>query len=62
MNKVRVLPPTLALKALVELNEFPERIDSELKSLKEWISKTPHLKARTDDQFLMAFLRFIYFD
>lgn len=56
------MPPTLALKALVELNEFPERIDSELKSLKEWISKTPHLKARTDDQFLMAFLRFIYFD
>lgn len=57
MNNIRPLPPALALKALAELNEFPERIESELSSLKEWISKTPHLKARTDDQFLMAFLR-----
>ncbi|CRK86618.1 CLUMA_CG000455, isoform A [Clunio marinus] len=40
-----------------ELHEDKEKIEDYLKALKEWIEKSPHLKARTDDQFLVAFLR-----
>ncbi|VVC91866.1 unnamed protein product [Leptidea sinapis] len=54
---IRPLIPELAEKARLELNEDPKRIESDLQHLKEWISKQPHLKARTDDQWLIVFLR-----
>lgn len=57
MSNIRPLPPLLALRAKEELNEVPERIDDDLKAFREWISKQSYLKARTDDQFLIAFLR-----
>ncbi|XP_055908953.1 alpha-tocopherol transfer protein-like [Eupeodes corollae] len=57
MSNLRPLTPLLALRAKEELNEVPERIDDDLKAFREWIAKQPHLNARTDDQFLMAFLR-----
>lgn len=57
MPNIRPLPEPLALKAQKELNEVPERIDEDLAALRTWIAKQPHLKARTDDQFLVAFLR-----
>ncbi|XP_037813926.1 alpha-tocopherol transfer protein-like [Lucilia sericata] len=57
MSKIRPLSAKLALKAQEELGEKPERIDDDIKALREWIQKQPHLKARTDDQLLVAFLR-----
>ncbi|CAH0749101.1 unnamed protein product [Diatraea saccharalis] len=54
---VRPLNAELAEKARVELNEDPKRVPDDLKHLKEWIDKQPHLNARKDDQWLIAFLR-----
>lgn len=54
---VRPLTPALSALAEKELNETPERLVSDIKALKEWIRQSPHLRARTDDQFLVTFLR-----
>lgn len=55
--KVRELSPELAKKAQEELNEVPERLAEDVKVLREWVAKQPHLRARTDDQNLVNFLR-----
>ena len=57
MSKIRPLPPFLQKVAIEELNEDPERIEEHIQTLKTWIEQQPHLRARTDDQFLLAFLR-----
>ena len=57
MLQIRSLCPELAEKASIELNEKTENISEDLQALKLWISKSPHLRARTDDQFLVGFLR-----
>lgn len=44
-------------KAKYELNEDQDKIDKYLRAFKKWIQNTPHLNARTDDQFLVTFLR-----
>lgn len=54
---IRALPPLLQNIAIEQLDEDPERIESDISVLKDWILKQPHLNARTDDQFLIAFLR-----
>ncbi|XP_026324459.1 retinol-binding protein pinta-like [Hyposmocoma kahamanoa] len=54
---IRPLPSELAEKARNELNEDPKRLKHDLQNLKDWIAKQPHLRARTDDQWLLAFLR-----
>jgi CRAL/TRIO domain len=54
---IRPLDPALQKKANEELNEDPERIQKDLDALREWIKKSPHIKARDDDQFLVNFLR-----
>lgn len=54
---VRPLPEALQKLAIEDLNEDPKRMESDLAAFKEWIGQQPHLKARTDDQFLIAFLR-----
>ncbi|CAH0404714.1 unnamed protein product [Chilo suppressalis] len=54
---VRELTPELAKIAKEELNENPKQILNDLNQIKEWISKQHHLKARTDDQWLLALLR-----
>jgi hypothetical protein len=56
-NNVRPLTPALQLLAADELNETPERLITDLQLLKDWIKQCPHLKVRTDDQFLVTFLR-----
>jgi hypothetical protein len=44
---IRELPPDLAKIAKQELNENCNDIQNDLHQIKEWISKQPHLKART---------------
>lgn len=44
---IRELSPELAKIAKNELNENPKQIEADLRNLKEWILKQPHLKART---------------
>lgn len=57
MPNIRPLPEALQKIACEELNEIPERIDKDLQDFREWIGRQRHLKARTDDQFLISFLR-----
>jgi hypothetical protein len=57
MTNIRPLSDALAKKAATELNETPERITEGLVAIKEWLIRTPHIKSRTDDQFLVTFLR-----
>lgn len=54
---IRPLSAALALKAQQELGEVPERVPEDIETMRIWISKQPHLKAREDAQFLVAFLR-----
>lgn len=57
MAQIRPLTSELEIVAREELNEIPGRIEKDIQSLREWLEKQPHLNARTDDQFLVAFLR-----
>lgn len=59
MPAVGVRPLNEALKKVAreELNEVESRIPQDIITLREWLDKQPHLKARTDDQFLVSFLR-----
>ncbi|PZC74679.1 hypothetical protein B5X24_HaOG207348 [Helicoverpa armigera] len=54
---VRALTPVLAEKARAELNEDPARLEADLQHIKDWLAKQPHINARTDDQWLVVFLR-----
>ena len=56
-QNIREISPQLQVKAIKELNENPLDIAREIEELKRWIQQTPHLNARTDDQFLLTFLR-----
>lgn len=57
MAKIRPLSAELRHIAETELNEVEERLPEDLQALRDWLAKQPHLKARQDDQFLVAFLR-----
>jgi hypothetical protein len=57
MLDIRQLSPELQKKAIDELNEDPSRIEKDVEAFRDWIKKSPHLKGRTDDQFLVTFLR-----
>ncbi|CAF4758860.1 unnamed protein product [Pieris macdunnoughi] len=57
MAKIRELTPELAEIAKKELNENPKRTANDIQHLKDWLAKEPHLRARTDDQWLVALLR-----
>ncbi|XP_063223464.1 alpha-tocopherol transfer protein-like isoform X2 [Bacillus rossius redtenbacheri] len=54
---VRELPGDLAVAAAEELHEDKDRRDDSIAHIKQWLSKQPHLAARTDDQWILAFLR-----
>jgi len=54
---IRPLNTSLEVVAREQLHEEPDKIHEHLELLKEWINKSGHLKARTDDQFLICFLR-----
>lgn len=57
MVQIKPLPVELQKVANDELGEIPSRIPEDLTTLKLWIQQQPHLHARTDDQFLIQFLR-----
>ncbi|XP_063700188.1 alpha-tocopherol transfer protein-like [Culicoides brevitarsis] len=57
MASIRPLSTNLKLKAMSELNETSDRIQSDLVVLKDWLQKCGYINARTDDQFLIGFLR-----
>lgn len=59
MTKLNIRPLSIELKekSYNELNETDERIEKDLEIIKEWLSKTSYMKSRTDDQFLIGFLR-----
>ncbi|KAM7344535.1 retinol-binding protein pinta-like isoform 2-T5 [Cochliomyia hominivorax] len=54
---IRPLTPALQEVAIRELNENPKQVADDVLRLRQWILSQPHLKARTNDQFLLAFLR-----
>lgn len=54
---IRPLDSALEKVAREELNEDPTKIEEAVETLRDWIRKSPHLRARTDDQFLVTFLR-----
>lgn len=55
--KIRKLSDDLQKIACDELNEVPERIESDIANLRVWLSQNTNLKSRDDDQFLITFLR-----
>lgn len=54
---VRALPDHLQKVVEEELNEVPKRVPEDIKAIKDWLSKQPHIKAREDDQNILLFLR-----
>ncbi|EDV98110.1 alpha-tocopherol transfer protein [Drosophila grimshawi] len=54
---IRPLSAELRHIAATELNEVEQRLPQDLQALRDWLAKQPHLKARQDAQFLVAFLR-----
>lgn len=62
MLDIRPLNSELQKIATDNLHETKERIEEEVHALKDWIRNSPHLRARTDEQFLIAFLRFCHYD
>jgi hypothetical protein len=57
MTSIKKLSDYLQKIAIEELNEVPERIPDDLEAIRKWLSKQTYLKSRTDDQFLLTFLR-----
>uniref|UniRef100_A0A1I8QDJ5 CRAL-TRIO domain-containing protein n=1 Tax=Stomoxys calcitrans TaxID=35570 RepID=A0A1I8QDJ5_STOCA len=57
MAQIRPLSAELQKIACEDLGEVPSRIPEDLAALKLWIQQQPHLHSRTDDQFLIQFLR-----
>jgi hypothetical protein len=55
--EIRELPNELLEVAVTELNEVPERLQTDVESLRNWMNQNPHLRLRSDTQFLVAFLR-----
>lgn len=57
MTSIRPLSVDLQRIAESELNEVPGRVQEDIVSFRDWITKQPHLTGRTDDQHLISFLR-----
>ncbi|KAB0798540.1 hypothetical protein PPYR_09533 [Photinus pyralis] len=54
---VRLLPSNLQSYAIKECKEDPSRVPEDVAHIREWLTKQPHLKTRTDDQWILRFLR-----
>ncbi|XP_017045077.1 uncharacterized protein LOC108090756 [Drosophila ficusphila] len=62
MAKIRPLVPELAEVARTTLGEDSSEVVAKIEALRTWINEQNYLEARTDDQFLVAFLRFCHWD
>lgn len=62
MANIRKLVPELDEVARTTLNEDPNTRDDLIVAFRNWIDEQDYLMARTDDQFLVAFLRFCQWD
>ncbi|KAH8234403.1 hypothetical protein KR038_009114, partial [Drosophila bunnanda] len=62
MANIRTLAPELAEVARTELNEVDSEVLVKIEALRSWINEVNYLEARTEDQFLVAFLRFCRWD
>ncbi|XP_017027174.1 alpha-tocopherol transfer protein-like [Drosophila kikkawai] len=62
MANIRPLVPELAEVARTQLNEVDSEVVVKIEALRTWINEVDYLTARTDDQFLVAFLRFCRWD
>lgn len=51
---IRPIPKQLQDKAVLELNEIPDRIQEDIAHIREWLSKQPHLNARTGINFCFS--------
>jgi len=51
------LSAELQERARVELNEDPERRAGDIEAIREWMKKQPHINGRTDDAFILMYLR-----
>jgi len=56
-NTLRTLDPKLAALAKSECNEEQAQRAEIIATIQTWITKSPHLKAPTDEQLILAFLR-----
>ncbi|KAL0894648.1 hypothetical protein ABMA27_013202 [Loxostege sticticalis] len=54
---IRALAPELAEKAREQFQEDPERLQDALQEIRNWLALQPHIHARTDDQWLVAYIR-----
>ncbi|CAK1549780.1 unnamed protein product [Leptosia nina] len=55
---LRQLPKSLQEKCERELNEQPERVTSDVRAVRDWLEKQPHLQGvKPTDQWLVSFLR-----
>ncbi|KAI8039093.1 alpha-tocopherol transfer protein-like [Drosophila gunungcola] len=55
--QIRPLTPELQKVAIEQLKEDPARLEADLLAFRTWIEQQPHLNPRTEDQYLVAFLR-----
>ncbi|KAH8254277.1 hypothetical protein KR032_009229, partial [Drosophila birchii] len=62
MPNIRKLAPELAEVAHTQLKEVDSEVGSKIRALRNWIREIKYLEARTDPQFLVAFLRFCCWD
>lgn len=62
MAKIRTLVPELAEVARSQLCEVDSEVVEKIEALRAWVNELNYLEARTDDQFLVAFLRFTHWD
>lgn len=60
--QIREITPQLAQVALRDFQETPEKLSNSLGEIREWLKDNPHIKPRTDDQFLVTFLRGCKYD
>jgi hypothetical protein len=55
--KIREISPELLEYAKKELGEEPRRRADDVRAIREWLKKQPHINADPDDQMIITFLR-----
>jgi hypothetical protein len=55
--KIREISPELLDYAKKELGEEPKRRADDVRAIREWLKKQPHINADPDDQMIITFLR-----